>query len=123
MNAGTEPHPTKPVGKHQYGVPLKRGPRLRLDQHTDAPDRDDVGAVGRWLRAEMAQGRPTAIDLFCGAGGLSLGLDDAGFSVVVAADVDPYSIETHRHNLGCVTYLGDLSNPDDFLKQLDEWGI
>ena len=31
---------------------------------------------------------PDRIDLFCGAGGMSLGLQDAGFSVLVGADND-----------------------------------
>ena len=41
---------------------------------------------------------PTAIDLFCGVGGLSLGLKDAGFRLIGAADSDRHAIETHRRN-------------------------
>jgi hypothetical protein len=33
--------------------------------------------------------QPTAIDLFSGAGGASLGLADAGFGLRLAADFDP----------------------------------
>src|SRR3972149_9530279 len=40
----------------------------------------------------------TAVDLFCGCGGLSLGLKRAGFSVVGAVDCGPLSVETYRHN-------------------------
>ncbi len=29
------------------------------------------------------------IDLFCGCGGLSLGLEQAGFSLIFASDIDP----------------------------------
>lgn len=39
--------------------------------------------------------RPKAADLFCGAGGLTLGLRDAGFDVVVGVDSDATAIETH----------------------------
>ncbi|MFB2970358.1 DNA cytosine methyltransferase [Aerosakkonema sp. BLCC-F183] len=42
--------------------------------------------------------RPTAIDLFCGAGGLSLGLEQAGFDVVAAVDVDRINCQTHKLN-------------------------
>jgi len=42
----------------------------------------------------------TAIDLFCGAGGLSLGLGMAGFSVVAAVDNDEIAVRTYRQNLG-----------------------
>ena len=39
-----------------------------------------------------------AIDAFCGAGGLSLGLEDAGFSVIGGFDLDSRCIQTLRAN-------------------------
>ncbi len=42
--------------------------------------------------------RPTAIDLFCGCGGLTVGLKRAGFRVLWAVDIDPQSIKTYRAN-------------------------
>lgn len=39
-----------------------------------------------------------AFDLFSGAGGLSLGLKQAGFSVVGAVEIDSLSVETYRMN-------------------------
>ncbi len=41
---------------------------------------------------------PTAIDMFCGAGGFSLGLQRAGFKVVAAIDNNPDAIRTYRLN-------------------------
>ena len=41
---------------------------------------------------------PTAIDLFCGAGGLSLGLTRAGFRVVRGYDQWTQAVATHRAN-------------------------
>ena len=38
------------------------------------------------------------IDLFCGAGGLSLGFSNAGFSCVQAIDNDPAAISTYESN-------------------------
>src|SRR5262249_29404408 len=38
---------------------------------------------------------PTAVDLFCGAGGLSEGFRRAGFRVVTAVDSDPVSMRTY----------------------------
>jgi DNA (cytosine-5)-methyltransferase 1 len=52
-------------------------------------------AIIAWV---LAMGAPTAIDLFSGCGGLTLGLKLAGFAVCGALDVDPLSVETYRLN-------------------------
>ena len=67
--------------------------------------------------------RPTAIDLFCGAGGLSLGLERAGFDVLVGADSDAWAVRTHDANLPGLSWCGDLSDPQEFLSALSAWGI
>lgn len=41
---------------------------------------------------------PTALDLYCGVGGLSLGLHQAGFRLLGGIDADPLSLNTHRAN-------------------------
>jgi DNA (cytosine-5)-methyltransferase 1 len=42
--------------------------------------------------------RPIGIDLFCGAGGLSLGFEQAGFDVVAGVEIDPIHAATHEFN-------------------------
>ena len=103
-----------------YRLPTHRGERIRLAPHQMSPDPNDEDAVRRWLEGRP---RPWAIDLFCGAGGLSLGLEEEGFSVVAAADSDPMATETHAANIQGLTWTGDLSDPSTFIRQLDDWGI
>lgn len=47
----------------------------------------------------MARGyRPKVVDLFAGAGGLSLGFEQAGFDVVCAVEIDPVHAAIHKRN-------------------------
>lgn len=55
-----------------------------------------------------------AIDLFAGAGGLSLGLKKAGWDVRVALEFNPIAIETHRKNMPEVLHLCDDIRDIDF---------
>jgi site-specific DNA-cytosine methylase len=43
---------------------------------------------------------PTSRDLFCGAGGLSLGFGRAGFAPMMALESEGSAVETYRRNLG-----------------------
>lgn len=64
----------------------------------------------------------SAVDLFCGCGGLSLGLHRAGFKVVAAVDNDSLSIATYRRNHRRVRLIEDdirSVSPGSLMKGLD----
>ena len=42
--------------------------------------------------------RPLAVDLFAGAGGMSLGFEQAGFDVCAAVEIDPVHCAVHKFN-------------------------
>lgn len=89
-----------------YGVTLRRSAAVRLAMHTAAPDQ---GSFRRWMRDSA---RPIAVDLFCGAGGLSLGLEEAGYRVALAVDMEEWSLETHAHNFEGLALNLDLAKPE-----------
>ena len=56
-----------------------------------------------------------AIDLFCGAGGLSKGFMDAGFHIIVGVDNDQAALNTFEKNHnGAVAMNADLSKQETF---------
>ena len=48
--------------------------------------------------AKASRPRPKAIDLFCGAGGMSLGFEQAGFDIVLGVDADGHHVAVHKRN-------------------------
>lgn len=61
----------------------------------------------------MDIGTYNVIDLFCGCGGLSLGFQNAGYSVVAAFDYWDVALNIYRKNFNHPVYKRDLSDLTD----------
>ena len=69
----------------------------------------------------MTRDSRIAIDLFCGCGGISAGLRDAGFRIFAGADIERHFIQTYQENFPEAESLRiDLAavSPKDFSERL-----
>ncbi|MTJ52100.1 DNA cytosine methyltransferase [Anabaena sp. UHCC 0253] len=53
----------------------------------------------------MVNKRPIAVDLFAGAGGMTLGFEQAGFDVLASVEIDPIHCAIHKFNFPFWTVL------------------
>ncbi|MCL4458417.1 MAG: DNA cytosine methyltransferase [Chloroflexi bacterium] len=66
------------------------------------------------------QSRPVVLDLFCGAGGMSLGFHMAGYEIGLGVDVDPPACQTHAHNFkgwSAQADIAKITDPQSFIQQ------
>jgi DNA (cytosine-5)-methyltransferase 1 len=99
-------------GSRSYQVKLVRGPFVRLQPHADhCATGEEFIALCASIKAEHPN-QLLAADLFSGAGGLSLGLEQAGMRVVLSADHDAEAVETHRHHFAGLAVDWDLGDPN-----------
>src|SRR5262245_45614783 len=87
----------------RYEVPIIRVPEISLTPHRGACSLSELKSYAKNIK------RPLALDLFSGGGGLSLGLKEAGFEVILGVDSYPYAVATHRAHFGGVSMCADLS--------------
>lgn len=103
---------TESVPRSGYGVKLVRGPFLRLPPHRNHVEQtDDLLALVQSVREKEPE-TLFAADLFGGGGGLSLGLQRAGFNVILGADHYTEAVETHGHHFPGMSLDWDLAEPD-----------
>jgi DNA (cytosine-5)-methyltransferase 1 len=87
---------------------LRHGHNVRPSGHASPYDRPNVGRVYMQVIRTL--------DLFAGAGGLSLGFEQAGhgFKPVFAVEIDPAAARTYKRNFGCPVYDGPIEDIDQF---------
>jgi DNA (cytosine-5)-methyltransferase 1 len=63
---------------------------------------------------EVFMRMPRVLDLFCGAGGLSLGFEKMGFQVLGGVDHDSNAMETYKRNFpSALSWREDLNEPSE----------
>jgi len=60
--------------------------------------------------------RSTLIDLFAGAGGMTLGFRSAGFLPIFAVEIEPAAAATYKRNFGSHVYDGPIEFVEEFPK-------
>lgn len=77
-----------------------RKPLSKQDMHVlrGSEDTKFVAQMSRKLERLSNGGRPRVLDLFSGAGGISLGFQRAGFAIEGALEIDPLAALTHALN-------------------------
>ncbi|TCW21173.1 DNA cytosine methyltransferase [Dietzia cinnamea] len=98
------------TSRSPYGVKLIRGPFLDLPPHEHHAA--DVGEFKRLTKSLRGRGAHLAADLFSGAGGISLGLEEAGYDVVLGADHYEAAVRTHAHHFAGLSLDWDLADAD-----------
>ncbi|WP_413678118.1 DNA cytosine methyltransferase [Prochlorococcus sp. MIT 0916] len=116
MTIASSPKTTDP-----YRLKSVKGPEEILEPHPQSCSIEDLPDYVQDLKTS----KPLAVDLFCGAGGLSLGIHKAGFEVILGCDIRPDSIATHRHHFPGCSHQSDLSsleNLNEISNHLNECG-
>lgn len=74
---------------------------------------ETIDRIDKVTKSEPAQNTQLAsVDLFCGSGGLTLGLEAAGLTTKYAADIDESAIATFNQNIGPQGEVMDVMSPE-----------
>lgn len=96
--------------------------KCKADACEDCPVRKYCNHFIKKKRDAVRTDSLKMIDLFCGAGGLSLGFSQEGFVAVLANDIEECCVDTYAHNHPEIPRLcivkGDIN---DMIKNLDSY--
>jgi DNA (cytosine-5)-methyltransferase 1 len=109
--------PQDPDGRYRSErLPSMRGECIRLDSKVE-----EESGLERWQQRLHDEKSLIVLDLFCGAGGLSLGFQGAGFFTAAGVDAEPWAAMSHSYNFLSKSVVRDISSIDDpalFVREL-----
>ncbi len=97
-------------------LPTMRGEFIRLESKIEERFGPEM-----WQQRLEDPKSLIVLDLFCGAGGLSLGFQEAGFFVAAGVDVESWPSTSHGYNFlskGVVQNIATIIDPEQFLGDL-----
>ncbi len=91
----------------------------RNPRHENCP----LKSICKYFKKRAGKQNPVGVDLFSGAGGLSLGFEKAGFNIRYAVESDKYAAETYkknRKNEDVIVDVRDINevSPKEILRRL-----
>lgn len=88
-------------GKSQFSVAIRKLSSIcnkNKKQCEDCPVKKYCNTYIKNIRETASHNGVQMVDLFCGAGGLSLGFTQEGFVTALANDIEPCCVDTYAHN-------------------------
>ncbi|EFO81536.1 C-5 cytosine-specific DNA methylase [Oscillochloris trichoides DG-6] len=99
----------------------QRLPSMRGENVCLTAKLDDLGNQERWRQHLDNPNTLITLDLFCGAGGMSLGFESGNFFVAAGIDAEPAAVMTHKYNFlskGIACDIREISDPRELLATL-----
>ncbi len=115
-----------PENEEQVTIIKKKKPKLgryeRIKRELEENETDPNKIFVEIDSQPIATSDYTFVDLFCGAGGMTQGLVQAGFQPLASVEISPIASATHNKNFPqCHHFCGDIENFDS-AKWLEEIG-
>jgi DNA (cytosine-5)-methyltransferase 1 len=94
---------------------IKKGPCLKQAKYSSVNNNKVHSTI--IMKSKPSKDSLTFIDLFSGAGGFTIGLENAGLYPLLCVDINKWAAKTHRNNMPVVPFIeGDVSKKETRLK-------
>ncbi|NOT79310.1 MAG: DNA cytosine methyltransferase [Bacteriovoracaceae bacterium] len=93
---------------------LENNKKINLPELPEEFVQEKIKNVNSENLCDNSNGEFNFVDLFCGAGGLSIGLEQAGMSCILGTDINTYAMQSFReYHKNAETFCGPISSLTD----------